>query len=110
MQKSVDAVAIGAIALGVVVLIVLFVLSNNMMPQPLPAVQKPDLNATERTIQDPLGAAMAPQQGFQPSPGPGGPVGFGASSPGPVGGPAAPSGPPPGIGGGRGRGGMPEDY
>ncbi len=109
MQKSVDAVAIGAIAVGVLMLIVLFILSNNMMPQPLPAVQKPDLNATEQLIKDPLSAASAPQQGFQPSPGPGGPVGFGAT-PGPAGGAAAPSGPPPGIGGGRRGAGMPEDY
>ncbi len=113
MQKGVDAVAIGVIALGVVILIVLFVLSNNMMPDPLPAVQKPDLSATERMIRDPLSAASAPQGGqmgggFGGSTG--GPMGFSAPSPGPVGGPPAPSGPPPGIGGGR-RGAMGgEDY
>ncbi len=115
MQKGVDAVAIGVIALGVVILIVLFVLSNNMMPDPLPAVQKPDLNATERMIRDPLSASSAPaggQMGGGFGGTTGGPMGFsGSPAPGGSGGGLpAPSGPPPGIGGGR-RGAMGgEDY
>ncbi|CUU33697.1 MAG: hypothetical protein KatS3mg021_2644 [Fimbriimonadales bacterium] len=92
MQKGVDAVAIGVIALGLVVLIVLFVLSNNMMPQPLPAPTMPDLNATEQKIENPLQAAAAPATG---GPQMGMPGGFG-------GGPMAPGAPAPPAGGGRG--------
>ncbi|CUU34699.1 MAG: hypothetical protein N2045_05015 [Fimbriimonadales bacterium] len=92
MQKGVDAVAIGVIALGLVVLIVLFVLSNNMMPQPLPAPTMPDLNATEQKIENPLQAAAAPAAG---GPQMGMPGGFG-------GGPMAPGAPAPPAGGGRG--------
>ncbi len=97
MQKGVDAVAIGVIALGLVVLIVLFVISNNMMPDPIPAPTMPDLNATEQKIENPLQAAAAPAVGGPGGPQLGMPSGFG-------GGPMAPGAPAPSAGGGgRGR-------
>ncbi len=96
MQKGVDAVAIGVIALGVVVLIVLFLLSNNMMPDPLPAVQKPDLASVRSSIENPLAAAAAPQMGGTMGGGPG-MGGFG---------PAAPAAAPPSA---PGRGGSGEE-
>ncbi|MDW8106499.1 MAG: hypothetical protein RMK45_03360 [Armatimonadota bacterium] len=108
MRKGVDPIGIGVIALGVVLLIVLVVLSNNMMPQPLPAPQVPDLSGLERKIEDPLSAATAPATGgFGAMPGM---SGFGGP---PMGGPAAaaPAAPPSGMGRGMGRRGeMPEDY
>jgi hypothetical protein len=117
MQKGVDPIGIGVIALGVVMLVVLVVISNNMMPQPLPAPQTPDLNGLARKIEDPLSAAVNPAGmggmpgGFGGAPMPGSPGGFGASGA-PMGGPAAP--PPAAGGGGSGFGGrrgeMPEDY
>jgi hypothetical protein len=58
MQKGVDPIGIGVIALGVVMLIVLVVISNNQMPNPLPAPQMPDLNGLARKIEDPLSAAV----------------------------------------------------
>jgi hypothetical protein len=63
MQKGVDAVAIGVIALGVVLLIALFVVSNNMMPEPLPTVQMPDLASVRAKIENPLTALAAPAGG-----------------------------------------------
>jgi len=108
MQKGVDPIGIGVIALGVVMLIVLVVISNNQMPQPLPAPQMPDLNGLARKIEDPLSAAVA-TPGAGGAPMMGGPTGgFGAAPPptAPMGGPAAPPGG--GIGGRRGE--MPEDY
>jgi hypothetical protein len=114
MQKGVDPIGIGVIALGVVMLIVLVVISNNMMPQPLPAPQMPDLNGLARKIEDPLSAAAGTATGMGGAPMMGAPGGFGAPPPpgAPMGGPAAPA-PPAGGGvggfGGR-RGEMPEDY
>lgn len=110
MKQGVDPIGIGVIALGVVMLIVLVIVSNNMMPQPLPAPQMPDLNGLARKIEDPLSAAVgagagmgAPMMG-----GPGAPGGFAPPAPtAPMGGPAAPA--PPSGGLGR-RGEMPEDY
>lgn len=104
MNKGVDPIGIGVIALGVVMLIILVVISNNMMPQPLPAPQTPDLNGLARKIDDPLSAAVAAPSmgGASPMGGFGGPM-----APGAFGGPSAP--PPPPRGGGR-RGEMPEDY
>jgi hypothetical protein len=107
MQKGVDPIGIGVIALGVVMLIVLVVISNNQMPQPLPAPQMPDLDGLARKIEDPLSAAVA-TPGAAGAPMMGGPTGgFGAAPPStaPMGGPAAPPG---GMGGRRGE--MPEDY
>ncbi|GIV09901.1 MAG: hypothetical protein KatS3mg019_1992 [Fimbriimonadales bacterium] len=104
MKQGVDPIGIGVIALGVVMLIILVVVSNNMMPQPLPAPQTPDLNGLARKIDDPLSAALGAAGGM----GGGAPMmgGFGAPpSPGGFGGPMA----PPAGGGGR-RGEMPEDY
>ena len=107
MQKGVDPIGIGVIALGVVMLIVLVVISNNMMPQPLPAPQIPDLNGLARKIEDPLSAAAGTATGMGGAPMMGAPGGFGAPPPGaPTGGPAAPAGG--GMGGRRGE--MPEDY
>jgi hypothetical protein len=107
MQKGVDPIGIGVIALGVVMLIVLVVLSNNMMPQPLPAPQMPDLNGLAQKIEDPLSAAAGAAAGAGGAPMMGAPGGFGAPPPGaPTGGPAAPAGG--GMGGRRGE--MPEDY
>lgn len=109
MQKGVDPIGIGVIALGVVMLIVLVVISNNMMPQPLPAPQMPDLDGLARKIEDPLAAAG----GTGGTPMMGAPSGFGAATPGaPMGGPAASEPPAGGRGGGLGgrRGEMPEDY
>ena len=107
MQKGVDPIGIGVIALGVVMLIVLVVLSNNMMPQPLPAPQMPDLNGLAQKIEDPLSAAAGTATGMGGAPMMGAPGGFGAPPPGaPTGGPAAPAGG--GMGGRRGE--MPEDY
>jgi hypothetical protein len=106
MQKGVDPIGIGVIALGVVMLIVLVVLSNNMMPQPLPAPQMPDLNGLAQKIEDPLSAAAGTATGMGGAPMMGAPGGFGAPPPGaPTGGPAAPAGG--GMGGRRGE--MPED-
>lgn len=108
MRKGVDPIGIGVIALGVVLLIVLVVLSNNMMPQPLPAPQMPDLSGLERKIQDPLSAAAAPATGGFGAP----PAMSGFGGP-PMGGPAAaaPAAPPGGTGGDMGRRGvMPEEY
>jgi len=107
MQKGVDPIGIGVIALGVVMLIVLVVISNNMMPQPLPAPQMPDLNGLAQKIEDPLSAAGT-ATGMGGAPMMGAPGGFGAAPmPGaPMGGPAAPAGG--GMGGRRGE--MPEDY
>lgn len=87
MQKGVDAIAIGVIALGVVVLIVLFVLSNNMMPEPLPAVNMPDLASVRASIENPMAAPPA-----------GTPAGGGFGAPGMGGFGGGPSGvaPPPG--------------
>jgi hypothetical protein len=82
MQKGVDPIGIGVIALGVVMLVVLVVISNNMMPQPLPAPQTPDLNGLARKIEDPLSAAVNPAGmggmpgGFGGAPMPGSPGGF----------------------------------
>lgn len=111
MQKGVDPIGIGVIALGVVMLIVLVVISNNQMPQPIPAPQMPDLNGLARKIEDPLSAAVgAPGMGGTPMMG-GGMGGFGAAAP-----PTAPMGsmgaapPPPSAPGGGRRGEMPEDY
>ena len=107
MQKGVDPIGIGVIALGVVMLIVLVVISNNMMPQPLPAPQMPDLNGLAQKIEDPLSAAAGTATGMGGAPMMGAPGGFGAPPPGaPTGGPAAPAGG--GMGGRRGE--MPEDY
>lgn len=112
MQKGVDPIGIGVIALGVVMLIVLVVISNNQMPQPLPAPQMPDLNGLARKIEDPLSAASAPGMGGAPMMG-GAPAmgGFGAAAPptAPMGGMGAAPPPPSAPGGGR-RGEMPEDY
>jgi len=110
MKQGVDPIGIGVIALGVVMLIILVVISNNMMPQPLPAPQTPDLNGLARKIEDPLSAAVgaaggmgAPMMG-----GPAAPGGFAPPAPtAPMGGPAAPA--PPSGGFGR-RGEMPDDY
>jgi hypothetical protein len=77
MQKGVDPIGIGVIALGVVMLIVLVVISNNMMPQPLPAPQIPDLNGLARKIEDPLSAAGT-ATGMGGAPMMGAPGGFGA--------------------------------
>lgn len=103
MKQGVDPIGIGVIALGVVMLIILVVVSNNMMPQPLPAPQTPDLNGLARKIDDPLSAAVgaAGMGGGAPTMG-----GFGGPPPGGFGGPAAPAPP---AGGGR-RGEMPDDY
>jgi hypothetical protein len=108
MQKGVDPIGIGVIALGVVMLIVLVVISNNMMPQPLPAPQMPDLNGLARKIEDPLSAAAGTATGMGGAPMMGASGGFGAPPPpgAPMGGPAAPAGG--GMGGRRGE--MPEDY
>lgn len=109
MNKGVDPIGIGVIALGVVMLIILVVISNNMMPQPLPAPQMPDLNGLARKIEDPLSAAMGAAGGMGGAPMMGGPTGgFGAPPPtAPMGGPPA----PPSAGGGLGRRGeMPDDY
>ncbi len=103
MQKGVDAVAIGVIALGIVVLIVLFFLSNNMMPDPLPAVQKPDLASVRSSIENPLAAAAAPQMGGTMGGGPG-MGGFGPSTPA-----AAPPAAAPPSAPGRGGSGEEED-
>ncbi len=89
MQKGVDPIGIGVIALGVVVLIILVVLSNNMMPQPLSPPSMPDLAGVQRKIEDPMSAAMSA------------PMGMGQSTMGSIGGP----GPMGGPGGGMGRGG-----
>lgn len=108
MQKGVDPIGIGVIALGVVMLIVLVIISNNQMPQPLPAPQMPDLNGLARKIEDPLSAAVG-AAGMGGSPMMGGPTGgFGGPPPptAPMGGPPAPPSAP--RGGGRGE--MPEDY
>jgi hypothetical protein len=114
MKQGVDPIGIGVIALGVVMLIILVVVSNNMMPDPLPAPQTPDLNGLARKIEDPLSAAVgaaggmgAPMMG-----GPAAPGGFAPPAPtAPMGGPAAPAPPAGGGGGGLGRRGeMPEDY
>ncbi|BCW94633.1 MAG: hypothetical protein KatS3mg018_0115 [Fimbriimonadales bacterium] len=108
MQKGVDPIGIGVIALGVVMLIVLVIISNNQMPQPLPAPQVPDLNGLARKIEDPLSAAVG-AAGMGGAPMMGGPTGgFGSAAPpsAPMGGPAAPPSAP--RGGGRGE--MPEDY
>jgi hypothetical protein len=78
MQKGVDPIGIGVIALGVVMLIVLVVISNNMMPQPLPAPQIPDLNGLARKIEDPLSAAAGTATGMGGAPMMGAPGGFGA--------------------------------
>jgi hypothetical protein len=109
MQKGVDPIGIGVIALGVVMLIVLVVISNNQMPDPLPAPQMPDLNGLARKIEDPLSATVGAAGGMGGAPMMGGPTGgFGAppSPTAPMGGPAAPAG----GGMGRRRGEMPEDY
>jgi len=109
MQKGVDPIGIGVIALGVVMLVVLVVISNNQMPQPLPAPQMPDLNGLARKIEDPLSATVGAAGGMGGAPMMGGPTGgFGAAPPptAPMGGPAAPAGG--GMGGRRGE--MPEDY
>ena len=117
MQKGVDPIGIGVIALGVVMLIVLVVISNNMMPQPLPAPQMPDLNGLAQKIEDPLSAAAGAATGLGGAPGgfgavplPGAPGGFGAPPPAgaPMGGPATPAPAGGGLGGRRGE--MPEDY
>lgn len=104
MQKGVDAVAIGVIVLGLVVLIVLFVVSNNMMPDPIPAPAMPDLNATAQKIENPIQAGLANMGAGGAQPGTFGGSGFGAAAP-----PAAPGPPSGGLGGGR-RGTMPDDY
>lgn len=98
MKQGVDPIGIGVIALGVVMLIILVVVSNNMMPQPLPAPQMPDLNGLARKIEDPLSAAVGASGGM------GAPMMGGPAAPGGFAAPAPPSG-----GGGR-RGEMPEDY
>ncbi len=87
MQKGVDAVAIGVIALGVVLLIALFVVSNNMMPEPLPAVQMPDLASVRANIENPLAAMAAPAGGGFGAPPMGG---FGGGGPSGVAPPGAP--------------------
>jgi hypothetical protein len=100
MQKGIDPIGIGVIALGVVMLIVLVVVSNNMMPEPLPAPQTPDLNGLARKIEDPLSAAVGASGGMGAAP-----EGFVPSSP------ASMGAPPPAAprGGGR-RGEVSEDY
>lgn len=109
MQKGVDAVAIGVIAFGIIALIALFVISNNMMPSPLPTVQPPQIESTRALLQNPtvgggaMGAPGGAPGGFGAGPGSmggGGMLGgggFEGSSAGP-----APSAP-------RGRSGMSED-
>lgn len=108
MQKGVDAVAVGVIAFGVIALIALFVISNNMMPSPLPTVQPAQIESTRALLQNPTvgGAAGTPA---------GTPGGFGAG-PGSMGGGGMLGGggfegsssgaPPSGL---RGRSGMSED-
>ncbi|MER3403508.1 MAG: hypothetical protein C4336_07230 [Armatimonadota bacterium] len=104
MQKGVDAVAIGVIVLGLVVLIVLLVVSNNMMPDPIPAPTMPDLNATAQKIENPIQSGLANMGAGGAQPSTFGGSGFGAAAP-----PAAPPPPSGGLGGGR-RGSMPDDY
>ncbi len=108
MNKGVDPIGIGVIALGVVMLIILVVVSNNMMPQPLPAPQTPDLNGLARKIEDPLSAAVGAAGGMGSAP-MGGPMGGFGASPAPTAPLGGPPAPPSGGGGGR-RGEMPEDY
>lgn len=57
MQKGVDAVAIGVIAFGLIALIVLYILGNNMMPEPLPSVQMPDVAGVRQQLASPQGGA-----------------------------------------------------
>jgi hypothetical protein len=76
--------------LGVVLLIVLFVVSNNMMPEPLPPVQMPDLASVRANIENPLAAAAAPAGGGMGAPAMGG-FGGGPAVGAP---PAAPGAPP----------------
>jgi len=73
----------------VVLLIALFVVSNNMMPEPLPPVQMPDLASVRANIENPLTALAAPAGGGAGAPPLGG---FGGGGPGGV---APPSAPPP---------------
>ncbi|MFN3690884.1 MAG: hypothetical protein ACK4UU_08180, partial [Fimbriimonadales bacterium] len=90
MKQGVDPIGIGVIALGVVMLIILVVISNNMMPQPLPAPSMPDLNGLARKIEDPLSAAVgAAGGGMGGAPMMGAPGGFAPPPPtAPMGGPA----------------------